>query len=130
MVLYEGREELSLEKEENGHDDCLEMRGNFGKEIVNLTVVYLRTGNGREKLEQNRRILNRMRVRAGEAEEREESYIAVGDFNGHLGYLGHQEENENGRNINRMIEESSLFSTTAIEKRSWRSMQELSLIHI
>lgn len=116
MILYEEREYLSIEKKENGHRDCLEVRGNFGGEVVNLTVVYLRTGSGREELEKNREILHMMRERVEEAEERGEGYIVVGDFNCHLGYLGYQEENENGKNVNRMIEESGLLLLNIDEK--------------
>ena len=116
MVIYEEENGLSLDEEESGHRDCLQMKGNFGNETINLTVVYLKTGNGREELEQNREILGRMKERAEEAEAREECYIAVGDFNGHLGYLGYQEENENGKSINRMLEESGLILLNVDEK--------------
>ena len=116
MVLYEEKEDLSLEKKDGGHRDCLEMTGKFGREKVNLTVVYLKTGNGREELEQNREILGEMRDRVREADEKGESYIAVGDSNGHLGYLGYQDENENGKSINKMLEESGLILMNVDEK--------------
>ena len=35
--------------------------------------------------------------------------IVLGDFNGHLGYLGNQEENMNGKFINKMIQEEYLI---------------------
>ena len=134
MVLFEEKEDLRLEKEVNEYRDCLEMKGNFGREMVNLTVVYLRTGSGREELEQNREILERMKEKAWEAEERGEGYIAVGDFNGHLGYLGYQEENENGKNVNKMIEESGLLLLNVDDKcegvYTWRRGDSKSAIDL
>ena len=134
MILYEEREDLFLEKKESRYRDCLEVSGKFGKEKVNLTVVYLKTGAGREELEHNREILARMKEGVLEAEERGEVYIAVGDFNGHLGYLGYQEENENGKNVNKLIEESGLLLMNIDEKcegvYTWRRGESRSAIDL
>ena len=72
-------------------------------------MVYLGTGNERGVAEKNWEKLEQLMVGIDEANERGEIYMMVGDFNGHLGYLGYQGENENGKIINRFIEESGMI---------------------
>lgn len=109
MILYREEENFYFEKKKQEHADCLDARGKIGKEEFNLSLVYLRTGNENEVIENNKTILRHLMRKAEEAEQRQQMYIAAGDFNGHLGYLGQQSENENGRWINNFIEESGLI---------------------
>ena len=44
-----------------------------------------------------------------EREIQQKATIVLGDFNGHLGYLGNQEENMNDKLINKMIQEEDLI---------------------
>lgn len=63
-------------------------------------------------------------------------FITCGDFNAHLGYLGHQTENENGKLVNQFIEESGLIlmnlddkcsGTYTWERGEWKSAIDLVL---
>ena len=109
-ILFEESSQFFLErKKERTFRDCIEVKGKIGKEKINLAVVYMGTGNDRDVLEQNWKMMKFIMEGVEKAEREEESYIVVGDFNCHLGYIGYQEENENGKQVNRFIEESGLI---------------------
>jgi len=116
MTIYEENRDKWFDKIDSKHRDCMVLKGRLGREKVNLTIVYLRTGNDRAVVEQNREVLMHVMRGVEEAEYRGEVYIMIGDFNGHLGYLGYQEENENGKEINKFIEESGLLLMNIDEK--------------
>lgn len=136
MVLYREEEDFYFEKVAGGWNDCLDLRGKMGKENINMSIVYLRTGREREVLEHNKNVLEHISRKAEEAERKEEMYITCGDFNAHLGYLGDQDENENGRLVNLFIEESGLIlmnidekctGTYTWERGEWKSAIDLVL---
>ena len=116
MILYREEEEFYFEKIENNYRDCLEVRGKIGKEEVNLIVIYLGTGSDREVLEKNREMLLYLMERKEEADRKEEIFMIIGDFNCHLGYLGYQQENENGKIVNKFIEETGILVLNVDER--------------
>ena len=67
-------------------------------------------------------------------EERGQIAWVLGDFNGHLGYLGEQEENENGKQINKFIEETGLLlmniDTKCTGVYTWERGQQRSVIDL
>ena len=68
-----------------------------------IVVVYWRTGNEVEVREYNEKISQEMGEIVERVEARERKIIIVRDFNSHLGYIGYQEENGNGRIMNRFL---------------------------
>ena len=108
MVIYEA-DKFCIEKKDRGFRDCLELRVKIKNEDMNIAVVYMGTGRERRVLEQNKAMMNHLAKKIEEAERNNERYIITGDFNGHLGFVGYQEENENGRAVNSFMEETGLI---------------------
>ena len=107
LVLYREGGKVELEREGSRSKDILEVSGKIGGVKVKIVLVYLATGQG-GAAEINEGIMEEIREKIGRAEERGEGVVLLGDFNGHLGYLGHQEESITGAIVNRMIEQCGL----------------------
>ena len=107
MIIYREGEGKNWNKIENGYADILEVEGKIGDLVSRIILCYFRTGAGEEIDRGNRRlrdfILGRIEQVGGEM-----GMIVLGDFNGHLGYLGEQRENRTGRLVNEMIEGGNL----------------------
>ena len=65
----------------------------------------MKTGNDHETKYHNKKMREEIGQMLEEREIQQKAIIVLGDFNGHLGYLGNQEENMNGKLINKMIQE-------------------------
>ena len=63
----------------------------------------MKTGNDNKTRDHNKKIIEEIGQILEEIEMQQKATIVLGDFNGHLGYLGNQEENMNGKLINKMI---------------------------
>ena len=70
----------------------------------------MKTGNDNETKEHNKKIIEEIGQIVEEKEIQQKATIVLGDFNGHLGYLGNQEENMNGKLINKMIQDLILLN--------------------
>ena len=106
MLLYREREDFYFEKRENRKNDIMQVKGKIGKRNIVIWLVYLATGNDLATKEENNCLMREIE----ETMEKEsgESRMILGDFNGHLGYLGHQEENQNGKVINDFLERNDV----------------------
>ena len=69
----------------------------------------MKTGNDNETKDHNKKIVEEIGQILEEREIQQKATIVLGDFNGHLGYLGNQEENMNGKLIDKMIQEEDLI---------------------
>ena len=74
-----------------------------------LVVTYWRTGNEAEVGNYNGEISKEIGEIVRKTRMEEKNLIVMGDFNGHLGYVGYQEENRNGRIVNDLIWRSDLI---------------------
>ena len=74
-----------------------------------LILTYFRTGNCKEVMEYNSKLRKEIENHAKVAENKECNLMILGDFNGHLGYLGNQEENNNGKITNEMLQKNDLI---------------------
>ena len=99
------RRDMKIEKRKTKHRDLLHV----GVEILELDlsleliITYWRTGNEIEVANYNEVIAREMGEIIRRAENEEKKLMVLGDFNGHLGYIGYQEENRNGKIINDFI---------------------------
>ena len=87
LIMYKEKEKYDLQK--------MTTRST-GKEQIRIVLVYMKTGNDMETKEHNKKIIEEIRQIPEEREIQQKATIILGDFNGHLGYLGNQEENMNG----------------------------------
>ena len=77
-------------------------------------------------------MLREMQDVVDEVEGSEGRMIILGDFNAHLGYVGFQEENENGSIVNEFIEKNSIILLNLDEKcigeYTWQRREQRSAI--
>ena len=69
----------------------------------------MKTENDNETIDHNKKIIEEIGQILEEREIQQKATIILGDFNGHLGYLGNQEKNMNGKLINKMIQGEDLI---------------------
>ena len=133
MIIYREGEGKNWNKIENGYADILEVEGKIGDLVSRIILCYFRTGAGEEIDRGNRRlrdfILGRIEQVGGEM-----GMIVLGDFNGHLGYLGEQRENRTGRLVNEMIEGGNLnllnIDSRCIGRYTWEGRGSRSVIDL
>ncbi|XP_068205230.1 uncharacterized protein PF3D7_1120000-like [Palaemon carinicauda] len=115
MVIYKDDKDIEMEKVNSKNLDILDVKGNILKKKVRLIVVYMDCGGDREGKERNIEIRAELEKKIEEVEE-DQALIIMGDFNGHLGFLGYQEENENGKKILEIINNKNLILLNVDEK--------------
>ena len=104
--MYKEKEKYDLQKMTRS-TEILHVEGEIGKEQIRIVLVYMKTGNNETK--HNKKIIEEIGQIVKEKEIQQKAKIVLGDFNGHLGYLGNQEENMNGKLINKMIQEDLIL---------------------
>ena len=104
LIMYK-EEKYYLQKMTTRSTEILHVEGEIGREQIRIVLVYMKTGNDNEK----KNIIEEIGQIVEEKEMQQKATIVLGDFNGHLGYLGNQEENMNGKLINKMIKEEDLI---------------------
>ena len=106
-IMYREKEDFKWNRIENGIKDVLEVEGRIGELEVRVILNYFRTGSGEEVNINNNRVKDFI---VGRIEELGQNIgiIVLGDFNGHLGYLGDQMENSTGKLVNEMLEKGNL----------------------
>ena len=118
MALFRESEDFHFEEQETINSEYLHIRGRIGAVKAAIILAYLRTGTGEEVRQWNQKIALEIQKILETAEAQEEFLLIAGDFNAHLGYIGYQEENENGKIVNEMIERNNLILLNLEEKCS------------
>lgn len=93
----------------------MEVKGKVGDISLRIILVYMTTGNKASDLERNRRIKYEIENKI-ENHDPEWGLMVLGDFNGHLGFLGYQEEDTNGRMVLDWMTNYSLILLNGDEK--------------
>ena len=77
----------------------MHVEGEIGKDQIRIVLVCMKTGTDNETKDHNNKIIEEIGQIFKKREIQQKATIVLGDFNGHLGYLGNQEENMNGNII-------------------------------
>ena len=111
LMVYGQRDGVLMEMVENSNPDVMQCRVKVEKIVIDILLVYLDTSD----VERNRKhrasiagILDKM--------QEEENWILLGDFNGHLGFIGEQEVDGNGRMVFGLMEEYNLVLLNADDR--------------
>ena len=86
MVIYSCCEDIEIEKIETKHKDIMLAKCRIFNLKFKMRIVYFSAGN----LEADRNRNNLMRIECEEImsnAKKEESFMILGDFNGHLGFI-------------------------------------------
>ena len=71
---------------------------------MHIVLVYFSVVSKQEDNTRNERLKKEVEDIIAKAKQEQEVVIILGDFNGHIGLLGKQREDENGKNSARMDE--------------------------
>lgn len=108
MILHRDGNNFQLNKMETKHKDLLILSGNIKHQKITIMLVYLSVIknelekiHNRHLLDEAKRVLNRC--------NEEEIVFILGDFNGHLGFIGQQTVNYNGQIVLDFVTEQNLI---------------------
>ena len=96
LIMYKDSSNMKLEEVNVQNNDILVLKGFIGRHKVKLVLVYYTTRSSSGSREINQRITSCIEEIMESADD-EEHIIIMGDFNGHLGWIGDQKLDENGK---------------------------------
>jgi len=107
LILHKDEKGINLEKVESKHQDVLAVRGIIHKIKLIIILVYLAIGNAQACRERNNQINDSIHDLVDQNKD-DYGVVLMGDFNGHLGLLGTQQEDENGRRVKKIAKDHNL----------------------
>ena len=130
MVIYKDSKRINIEKEDSKHVDLLLFNGIINNKIIKFLLVYFPTGNKNEDNERRKTIRKQCEKIIGES--RNNAFIVLGDFNGHVGFLGYQKIDKNGEMIIEWMNDYNLTLLNAREETkglyTWERGEQKSVI--
>ena len=115
MMLHRNDEIFDLHQETAGSNkDILIVRGKLKGRCVTIILVYLSVVKGEEERKCNLQIKNEIKKKIRNLED--DILILLGDFNGHLGFIGDQPQNFNGKIVLDIMTECNLILINGTEK--------------
>ena len=115
MMLHRNDEIFDLHQETTGSNkDILIVRGKLKGRCVTIILVYLSVVKGEEERKCNLQIKNEIKKKIRNLED--DILILLGDFNGHLGFIGDQPQNFNGKIVLDIMTECNLILINGTEK--------------
>ena len=117
MLIHRKNKRINFEKVENKNKNLMEMEGEcFGLKL-RVILVYFDSDKTKEGGQTRNKALKTEIEKAMEkAKDNDEAILVLGDFNGHIGILGHQKENQHGKIVLKWIEEDGLTLLNLDEK--------------
>ena len=103
MVVYKPSNLLKIKEVMCGHDDILVVECKYVDISFKIILVYMSTDDGNR----NSRILNYIERLINDFDENESLFL-MGDFNGHVGFIGPQDLNKNGKIVINLMEKYNL----------------------
>ena len=94
LIMNKEKEKYDLQKMTTRSTEILHLEGEIGKEQIRIVLVYMKTGNDNETKEHNKKMIEEIGQIVEEKEIQQKTTIVLGDFNGHLGYLGRKPRRE------------------------------------
>ena len=101
MVIYNSKIKLKITKTETACKDILESTITYGNVTVKVILIYMSVNNKNKNI----RIVQEVNKIVGESDN---PVFVIGDFNSHIGFLGEQPLNENGKLVLELMEGNDL----------------------
>ena len=109
LIVHRENKRINFEKMENKNKNLLEMKGKCYGQKLRIVLVYFDSDKSKEGGQKRNKALKiEVEKAMGSAKENNEAILVLGDFNGHIGLLGHQKANQQGKLILKWIEEDGL----------------------
>ena len=115
MLLHKDKKEIDLQQTKTKLKDMLVVKGTIKKYKTTIILVYLSVVKGEEEKKANEDMKKEVRRHIENCED-EELIFLLGDFNGHIGILGNQQLNYNGKLVMDIKTECDLILLNSIEK--------------
>ena len=115
MLLFKDQENVHLQKVKTQLQDILVVKGTLKKDKVTIIIVYFSVVRGEEERKINSGIKKEVKKHIEECED-DELIFLLGDFNSHIGILGEQQINYNGKLVMDMKMECNLILLNATDK--------------
>lgn len=105
MIIWRENEDIIMEKMETKSNDILLVESKVNKMEISIVLIYMSVNDyGR-----NAEIRKEIKTIVGRAQQNEREIIILGDFNGHLGFIGSQKLDTNGKMILELMETYKLI---------------------
>ena len=108
MILHKKSEKMKFNKVDNEHNDILEIEGECNNIKMRIVLVYFGVKKSLEANKKNDEIRNKIEKVIKKVEENE-ALIVLGDFNAHIGTIGYQDIDHNGKMIHEWLNEYDLI---------------------
>ena len=115
MLLHKDKKEIDLQQTKTKLKDMLVVKGTIKKYKTTIILVYLSVVKGEEEKKANEDMKKEVRRHIENCED-EELIFLLGDFNGHIGILGNQQLNYNGKLVMDIKTECDLILLNSTEK--------------
>ena len=112
ILVKEGKVKLEITPSKS--KDILDVEGRVGKEDIRLILVYMAAGSTAQAKVRNDKI--REEIEQKIINNTKENLMVLGDMNGHIGILGEQEEDRNGRMILNWVNDFNLVMLNMDER--------------
>lgn len=110
MVLHLIGCGIDLSRTSTKSNDLLELRGKIKDIHIRILLVYMSVESRLEDKQRNKSIQKEIIEKIQECQRLEnEAVILLGDFNGHIGYLGNQRLDNNGKFILDLMTEQNMI---------------------
>ena len=107
MILYKRNSGINLSKKPSKNEDILEVEGTIAHQPVRLILLYMSVENKPE--DRNRNLLLKQEIEAKLDEKEDIATMLLGDFNGHVGFLGSQKEDKNGKFVSDLMSKNKMI---------------------
>ena len=91
LMIINVKENITVEKLHSDHPDVLYVEMAIAKYKFRIVLVYMASGNEPVKIERNIQIKKCIESKIEESKELNEDLMVLGDFNGHIRFLGAQQ---------------------------------------
>ena len=108
LLMHKSNKYIKFDQSQENNKDILVVNGQVGLDKMKIILTYLATGNNNASKERNKNIKERIETLLNDSSD-DENLILMGDFNGHLGLIGKQKEDENGKIVKELSNKYNLI---------------------
>ena len=129
MIVYKRTSNIKLEVMPSRNADILDVQGTIAHKEVRIILIYMSVENQPQDIDRNKGLQREIEHKIENTDDR--ALMILGDFNGHVGFLGNQREDRNGKFIIDLVNNSNMVMLNCDDKcqglytwgkRSYRSV--------